>query len=110
MADYLEEYKTYHRLRMQRYQNNPEYKNSYESEKAIYEAIASCNTLEEFKDKLGNLNEKNALALIIDEYSIRLKHYEEIKEPIRVDGCKRFGLPEKIFTNATKWEWDKFSY
>ncbi len=89
MPNYLEDYKTYYRLRMQRYENNPDYKNSYESEKAIYEAIASCNVLEEFKNKPGNLNEKNAVALIVDEYNIRLKHYNEIKEPIRAEGCIR---------------------
>ena len=45
--------------------------------------------LEEFKDKLGNLNDKNASALLIDEYNIRLRHYEDIKEPIKAEGCKR---------------------
>ncbi len=89
MSDYLEDYKAYYQLRMLRYEGNPDYPNSYQSEKAIYTAIASCTALEEFKDKLGNLNDKNAAALLIDEYTIRLRHYEEIKEPIKAEGCKR---------------------
>ncbi len=89
MSDYLEEYKAYYQLRMLRYEGNPDYPNSYQSEKAIYSVIASCTRLEEFKDKLGNLNDKNASALLIDQYNIRLRHYEKIKEPIRAEGCKR---------------------
>ena len=77
MSNYLQDYKAYYQLRMKRFEGNPDYIKSFESEKAIYNAIASCNTLEEFKDKLGDLNEKNAIALIIDEYSIRLKHYRK---------------------------------
>lgn len=89
MTDYLKDYKAYYQLRMLRYEGNPDYPNSYQSEKAIYTALASCTVLEEFKDKLGSLNDKNAAALLIDEYNIRLSHYEEIKEPIKVEGCKR---------------------
>lgn len=89
MPNYLDEYKAYYQLRMLRYEGNPDYPNSYQSEKAIYTAITSCTVLEEFKDKLGNLNDKNASALLIDEYTIRLRHYEAIKEPIKAEGCKR---------------------
>ncbi len=90
MNNYLKDYQDYYRLRMQRYEGNAEYANSYQSEKAIYEAIASCTTLDEFKDKLGNLNEKNAIALVLDQYNIQLKHYTGMNEPIKADGCKRF--------------------
>ncbi len=102
MPNYLDDYKAYYLLRMQRYEGNPDYPNSYRSEKAIYDAIASCKTLEEFKDKLGNLNEKNASALVIDEYTIRLKYYEEIKEPIRAEGCKRIIEKAKGISNVTE--------
>ncbi|HWR33096.1 MAG TPA: hypothetical protein VN451_06205 [Chitinophagaceae bacterium] len=101
MPNFLEDYKTYYQLRMQRYEGNPDYTNSYQSEKAIYEAVASCMALEEFKDKLGNLNEKNASALIIDEYNIRLRHYNEIKEPIRAEGCKRIIEKAKEIDNVS---------
>ncbi|MGB3008189.1 MAG: hypothetical protein WBC06_16870 [Chitinophagaceae bacterium] len=102
MPNYLQDYKAYYQLRMKRFEGNPDYIKSFESEKAIYEVIASCNTLEEFKDKLGDLNEKNAIALIIDEYSIRLKHYEEIKEKIRAEGCKRIIEKTKNINTVTE--------
>jgi hypothetical protein len=88
MPGYLEDYKAYYHLRMKRFEGNPVYTRTFESEKAIYDAIASCNTLEEFKDKLGDLNEKNAIALIIDEYNIRLKYYSEMYDTIRANGCR----------------------
>ena len=88
MSTFLEDYKTYYRLRMQRYENNPDYPESYKSEKAIYDVIASCATLEEFKNKLGDLNEKNAIALVIDQYNLRLRHYVEMNEPIKASSCK----------------------
>lgn len=89
MHDYLQEYKTYYQLRMERYENNPDYTHSYRSEKNIYEAINSCNQLEEFKDRLGHLNEINAVALVMDEYQLRLRHYQELQQPIWVSGCQR---------------------
>lgn len=94
MSNHLEGYKKYYQLRMQRYENRPEYSRSYVAEKAIYEAIASCNTIDEFKDKLGNLNEKNATALAMDEYEIRLEHYESMNETVKANGCRR--ILEKI--------------
>lgn len=96
MQDYLKHYQEYYRLRMLRYEGNQDYINSYNSEKAIYEAILSCTTLEEFKTKLGNLNEKNAIALVIDQYTIRLRHYEAMQETIKADSCKK--ILEKIKT------------
>jgi hypothetical protein len=100
MPDYLEDYKAYYQLRMQRYEGNPDYPNSYQSEKAICEAIASCSVLEEFKEKLGNLNEKNAVALVLDQYAIRLRHYEAMKEPIRAEGCRRIIEKATTIDNA----------
>lgn len=102
MADYLQDYKAYYQLRVQRYEGNPDYPNSYQSEKAIYEAIASCKVLDEFKEKIGNLNENNASALIMDEYAIRLRHYEEVKESIRADGCKRIIEKTKEIDNVSE--------
>lgn len=80
-----QEYIDYYRSRMRKYENNPLYPNSYESEKAMYEAIASCNELSEFRGKMenGNLAVKNAIALVKDQETARQKFYEEIKEFIR---------------------------
>lgn len=89
MVDYLNDYIEYYRVRMDRYYNDPDYANSYQSEKAIFEAIAGCKELGDFKDRLGNLNELNAVALSKDEYKIRLDHYLSIQENIRALGPKR---------------------
>ncbi len=85
----LEEYKAYYRVRAERFANNPNYKHSYEAEKNLSEAMQSCNQLEEFKDKLGNLNEKCANALIKDLYIMRRDFYQEMKEDIRLLGPQR---------------------
>lgn len=89
MVDYLKEYQEYYRVRMDRYLNDPDYAESYKSEKAIYEAITSCAELGDFKTKLGNLNELNAVALTKDEYKIRYDHYVSIQENVRALGPQR---------------------
>lgn len=99
--DYLREYQDYYRLRMQRFEGNPDYARSYAAEKAVFEAIDSCHTLEEFKDKSGDLNERCAVALVLDQYSIRLKHYEGMKETVRAAGCKRILEKAGQFTAVT---------
>lgn len=100
----LEEYKAYYRSRMQRYEGNPLYPNSYASEKALFEAMDSCGELEEFKGKLeaGNLHIKNAIALVKDKYALRLKHFTELKEIVRALGPKR--VLEKIDEAKTDME------
>jgi hypothetical protein len=86
MDQILEDYKAYYRSRMEQYEGNPLYANSYQSEKALYEAMASCSELIEFKDKMGNLNIKNGIALILDKEGARKKHFEELKEFVRAAG------------------------
>jgi hypothetical protein len=46
----------------------------------------SCQELIEFKDKIGDLNIKNAIALIKDQETARLAHYTALKEDIRALG------------------------
>jgi len=84
MTDFLEEYKAYYRTRKERYENNSNYQNTFQTENAMYEAMNSCNELIEFKDKLGDLNEKNAVSLIKDQYTMRQKHYSSLNEAVRV--------------------------
>lgn len=98
MSDYLKDYQDYYRVRMERYENDPDYKFSYQSEKAIYDAIMSCNELVNFRDALGNKNELNAVALTKDQYTMRLDHYLEILETIRALG------PERIMSKADKFD------
>jgi len=82
------DYTDYYQTRMKRYENNSTYPFSYETEKAMYEAIASSEKLEDFKDKMmsGNLNVKNGIALAKDQATARKKHYEELKEFLRMKG------------------------
>lgn len=83
----LEEYKAYYATRAERYADNPNYKNSYEAEKNLSGAMQSCAVLEEFKDKIGNLNEKCAVALIKDEYLMEKAHFEKHQEIVRGKVC-----------------------
>ena len=89
MSDLLQEYKDYYRVRKEQYENNPNYKNTFETENAMFEAMNSCNELIEFKNKLGNLNEQNAVNLTKDQYIMRKKHYDELNEPVRVLASNR---------------------
>ena len=98
MTDYLKDYQDYYRVRMERYENDPDYKFSYLSEKAIYDAIMSCNELVNFRDALGNKNELNAVALTKDQYTMRVNHYREILETVRVLG------PERIMAKADRFD------
>lgn len=84
------EYAEYYYARMKRYEGNPMYKNSYETEKALYELMRDAKTKEEYQKKFfgEKLNIKNAIALAKDRETARLKHYQEIKEPIRARGCQ----------------------
>lgn len=51
--------------------------------------MQSCNELIEFKDKIGNLNEKCAKALIEDKYLMRKAFYDEMKEIVRINASNR---------------------
>ena len=93
-ADYLQPYKDYYRVRAERFANNPNYKFSYEAESNLSSAMQSCNELIEFKDKLGNLNELCAIALIKDEHIMEQKFYEKHKETVRILAANR--ILEKV--------------
>ena len=90
----LNEYKSYYATRAERYANNENYKHSYAAEKKLSEAMQSSNSLEEFKTKLGNLNELCANALVKDETLIEKAFYEKHKEEIRKLAAER--ILEKI--------------
>lgn len=83
MDQLLADYKAYYKARMDRYEGNPMFSHSYQTEKALFDAMNSCNELIEFKDKIGDLNIKNAIAMVKDKATARLKHYEELKETVR---------------------------
>lgn len=83
MDTLLEDYKLYYKARMDRYENDPLFVHSYKSEKALSAVMNSCQELIEFKTKLGDLNIKNAIALVKDQESARLSHYAALQENIR---------------------------
>jgi hypothetical protein len=90
----LEDYKAYYAVRAEKYAGNPNYPNYYEAEKRLSDAMQSCAVLEEFRDKIGDLNERCASALIKDQYILEQKHFEKHKEIIRVLLSKR--ILEKV--------------
>ncbi len=96
MDQLLADYKLYYKTRMDRYENDPLFKHSFMSEQALYRAMESCNDLADFKDKIGDLNIKNAIALVKDQETAKLNHYKEIKENIRAVAPQQ--ILEKIDT------------
>ena len=85
----LEEYKAYYITRAERFANNPNYKHSYEAEKNLSEAMQNCSILEEFKEKVGNLPEKCAIALIKDEHLVEKAFFDKHEEVVRVKAADR---------------------
>ncbi|MEZ4937706.1 MAG: hypothetical protein R2799_08940 [Crocinitomicaceae bacterium] len=100
MSDLLSQYKEYYRIRKERYEGNPNYPNTYRTENAMFEAMNSCSELGEFKEKLGDLNEQNAVNLTIDEYTMRKKYFDELGEPIRVLAANRILEKSKTLSTA----------
>jgi len=89
MADFLQEYKDYYSVRAEKYAENPNYQNTYNAEKALSDAMQSCAVLEEFRDKIGNLNELCGVALIKDEYLMENAHFTKHKETVRVKASEQ---------------------
>ncbi|NOQ72293.1 MAG: hypothetical protein GQ574_09850 [Crocinitomix sp.] len=83
MDTLLADYKLYYKARMDRYDGDPQFAYSYQSEKALLEAMDSCQELIEFKDKIGDLNIKNAIGLVKDQETARLSHYTALQENVR---------------------------
>lgn len=85
MADTIfEDYKAYYAVRAEKYAGNQNYSNYYAAEKRLCDAFHSCNELSEFKDKIGDLNERCAYALSKDQFIMEQKHFEKHKETVRI--------------------------
>lgn len=95
-----EEYTQYYEARMKKYENNPNYKNSYLTEKALYELMRDAKTKEEYQEKFfgEKLNIKNGIALVKDRETLRLNHFKKINEPIRARG------PASILAEVDSYE------
>lgn len=97
MSDLLQDYKEYYRVRAERYAENPNYKNSYEAEKNLSDAMQSCAEMGEFGNRLGNLNQLCAIALTKDKNLMEKAICEELNEPIRA------AIPERILEKADQF-------
>ena len=86
-----QEYQEYYQTRLKKYENNPLYPYSYQSEKALYQGIATSKNLEEFGQKVENENlaVKSAIGLVKDQETARKKLYSDLKENIRLHAPSR---------------------
>lgn len=92
--NFLQEYKDYYAVRAKKYEGNPKYQNSYRAEKNMSDAMQSCSTLEEFKDKIGNMNELCAVALVKDDSLMEKTHFSKHQEIVRIKASER--ILEKV--------------
>jgi hypothetical protein len=89
MDQIFKDYLLYYEARMKRWQNSDAYPHSYQSEKALYDLVASCSGMEELQGKTTAfrvLTVQNAIALVKDQEAYRKKVYEDCKEFIRAKG------------------------
>jgi len=89
MSDLLQQYKAYYKTRASRFAGNSKYSNSFKAESDLANAMISCNELSEFKDKIGDLNEKCAIALVQDEHLLEQAFFNKHQEVVRVEIANR---------------------
>ncbi len=105
MDTIFKDYLLYYETRMKRWQNNGIYTHSYQSEKALYELVASCTSMEELQNKTGqfrSLTVQNAIALVKDQERFRKKVYNDCREFIRAKAPAN--ILEKIDDMASDME------
>jgi hypothetical protein len=76
---------------MKKYENNPIYTHSYQSEKAMFDAISGIEKLEDFREimETQKLHIKNAIALTKDKNIAENRLYNEIKEYVRAKASEK---------------------
>lgn len=79
------EYVEYYRARLAKYEGNALYPHSEAAERALFEAISTASSLEEFRERQeqGQLALKCAIARVKDVEAAEAKSYQELNEPIR---------------------------
>ncbi len=79
------EYVEYYRARLAKYENNPLYPNLEAAERALFDAISTAATLEEFRERQaqGNLALKCAIARVRDMETAEANLYTELQETVR---------------------------
>jgi hypothetical protein len=102
MDQLLHDYKAYYAARARRYQNNPVFYRTAVAEGKLSDAMQVCAVLEEFKDRMGTLNEECATAVLLDSNEYQARVYLELDEVVRAQGPK--DIVEKCAgsTNSTE--------
>ncbi|AXV38805.1 hypothetical protein [Methanobacterium sp. BAmetb5] len=98
-----QEYLEYYQARLKKYEHNPLYPHSQESQEALYQAIASSKSLEEWGQKVENqqLTLKSAIALVKDKETARKKFYQDLNEQIRLHApVKILEIVDSVKTEA----------
>ena len=83
IMEIIDKYKAYYSVRAKKYEGNGRYKNTYNAEMKLSQAMQACSTLEDFRDRLGDLNELCAIALIRDQYIMESEHFGKHQEKVR---------------------------
>jgi hypothetical protein len=98
-----QEYLEYYQARLKKYEHNPLYPHSQKSQEALYQAIASSKSLEEWGQKVENqqLALKSAIALVKDKETARKKFYQDLNEQIRLHApVKILEIVDSVKTEA----------
>lgn len=79
------EYVEYYRARLAKYEGNALYAHSVAAERALFEAISSAASLDEFRERQEQeqLALKCAIARVKDVEAAEAKSYQELNEPVR---------------------------
>jgi hypothetical protein len=83
VADRLEEYLDYYRVRAAKYVGSPIYQQTAANERALLEAFERAPTIEEAAPDVVACSQRAAAALVIDQERARAAFYDEIDEPFR---------------------------
>lgn len=80
------EYVEYYRSRLKKFEGNPMYPHSEAAERAMFDAIATASSLEEFRTRQaeGKLALACAIATVRDEQNAQIAFLTEIQESVRV--------------------------
>ena len=85
------DYSAYYEARMKRFAGNPAYARSYQAEQVLYQAISGDGGMEGFRTIMerDHPEVQCAIALVKDQESARLEHFQKLEETIRAKGPQR---------------------
>ena len=90
MDQLLEDYKTYYKVRMQRYEGDKLFQRSYTSEQALYDCICAVDSIDELMQSKAAtfraLSVQNGIAFVQDQAHFKLQFYLTEKEDVKAAG------------------------